>query len=229
MKKLILSTLGIGLLLFISSCKKEDDNSTIIPEDLSQQYFPIDSGLTRFYEVDSVFWDPFTQTSDTIQYSLKEVIAGTFIDNQGRLAQRIERFKEDQFGNWVIYKVWSSHRNGQRAEKVEDNIRLVKLVFSVSQGLNWNGNVYNTLSPRTFEYIAVNSPGSIGNLNFNETIRVQEDNEPANLLNDYYAEEKYARHVGMYYRIISDIEFNFISGDTTSGYIYTEKLTSYTL
>ena len=105
MKKLILSALGIALLLFISSCKKEDDSSTVVPEDLTQQYFPIDSGLTRFYEVDSVFWDPFTQTRDTIHYSLKEVIAGTFIDNQGRLAQRIERFKQDQVGNWIIYKV----------------------------------------------------------------------------------------------------------------------------
>ena len=229
MKKLILSAIGIALLLFISSCKKEDDSSTVIPEDLTQQYFPVDSGLIRYYEVDSVFWDSFTQTRDTIHYSLKEVIAGTFIDNQGRLAQRIERFKQAQGGNWIIYKVWSSHRNGQRAEKVEDNIRLVKLVFAVSNEVRWNGNVYNTLSPRAYEYIAVNTPGSISNLNFAETIRVQEDDEPANLLNDYYAEERYARNVGMYYRIISDIEFDFISGDTTSGYIYTEKLSSYTL
>ncbi|MFN0190023.1 MAG: hypothetical protein ACKVQV_15090 [Bacteroidia bacterium] len=227
MKKLSLSTLGIAFILFIASCKKEDDNATVIPVDLTQQYFPIDSGLTRYYEVDSVFWDPFTQTRDTIHYGLKEVIAGTFIDNQGRLAQRIERFKQDLTGNWIIYKVWSSHRNGQRAEKVEDNIRLVKLAFSIAPGIKWNGNAYNTLTPRNYEYIAVNIPGSSANLNFTETVRVQEDDEPANLLSDYYAEEKYARNVGMYYRLISDIEFNFITGDTTSGYIYTEKLYSY--
>ncbi len=227
MKNHLLSGLGLTLLLFISSCKKDDNESAGCPVDLTLQYFPIDSGLTRFYDVDSVYWDPFTNTRDTISYPLKEVNAGTFIDNQGRLAQRIERFKLDLGGNWIIYKVWSSHRGAQRAEKVEDNIRFVKLVFPISNGVTWNGNAYNSLSPRTYEYISVGTPGSINGLSFNETVRVQEDDEPANLLNDYYAEERHAKDIGCYYRYISDLEFNFISGDTVSGFIYSEKLTSY--
>lgn len=227
MKNLLLSGLGLSILLFISSCKKDNDESVGYPVDLTLQYFPIDSGLTRFYDVDSVYWDPFTNTKDTISYPLKEVNAGTFIDNQGRLAQRIERFKQDIGGNWVIYKVWSSHRNSQRAEKVEDNIRLVKLVFPISVGVTWNGNAYNTLTPRTYEYISVGTSEIFNGITFDETVRVQEDDEPANLLNDFYAEEKYAKNVGCYYRYISDLEFNFISGDTVEGYIYTEKLTSF--
>lgn len=226
MKNLILSGLGLTLFLFISSCEK-DDKSVVTPIDLTLQYFPIDSGLTRYYDIDSIFWDPFTNTRDTISYPLKEVIVGTFIDNEGRLAQRVERFKQDIVGNWIIYKVWSSYRNAQRAEKVEDNVRYVKLVFPISIGVTWNGNAYNTLTPRNYEFIFVGAPDIFNNFTFNETVRVQEDDEPANLLNDFYAEEKYAKNVGCYYRYISDLEFNFITGDTVSGYIYTEKLTAY--
>ncbi|MBK7966055.1 MAG: hypothetical protein IPK10_12775 [Bacteroidetes bacterium] len=227
MKNLILSGLGFTLLLFISSCKK-DDETFVSPIDITLLYFPIDSGLTRYYNVDSVYWDSFTNTRDTVSYPLKETIAGTFIDNQGRLAQRIERFKLDIGGNWIIYKVWSSHRNAQRAEKVEDNIRFVKLVFSITNGITWNGNAYNTLTPRTYEHASVGIPDTFNGLTFSETVLVKEDDEPANLLNDYYAEEKYAKNIGCYFRYISDLEFNFISGDTVSGFIYTEKLTSYT-
>jgi hypothetical protein len=226
MKNIILSGLGLTFLFLLSSCKKEDE-SLISPLDPTLEYFPTDSGITRYYDIDSVYWDPFTNTRDTISYPLKEVNAGTFIDNQGRLAQRIERFKQDIGGNWIIYKVWSSHRNAQRAEKVEDNVRYVKLVFPISIGATWNGNAYNTLTPRTYEYISVGTPDIFNSFTFDETVRVQEDDEPANLLNDFYAEEKYAKNVGCYYRYISDLEFNFISGDTVSGYIYTEKLTSY--
>lgn len=226
MKNLLLSGLSLTLLLFISSCKK-DDETIVTSIDPTLQYFPIDSGLTRYYDIDSIYWDPFTNSRDTISYPLKEVNAGTFIDNQGRLAQRVERFRQDAGGNWIIYKVWSSHRNAERAEKVEENIRFVKLAFPAANGATWNGNAYNILGPRTYENIWVGVPAAFNGLTFDETVRVQEDDEPANLLNDYYAEERYAKDVGCYYRYISNLEFNFLSGDTTSGYIYTEKLTTY--
>ena len=93
MKKITLSTLAITLIFFFSSCEKED-SSTAIPEDLTMQYFPSDSGLTRYYEIDSVFWDAFTQTRDTVKYDLKEVIAGTFIDNP--------------ISSWILFKSFNA-------------------------------------------------------------------------------------------------------------------------
>jgi len=226
MKNLRSITLLLGFILFIASCAKEDSNY-VAPDDPSLAYFPIDSGLTRYYMIDSVYWDEFTGTNDTVSYELKEVIAGTFIDNEGRLAQRLERFRKDTFGNWIIHKVWSSHRNNFRAEKVEDNIRIVKLTFPCSTGVSWNGYAYNTKEPQKFEFLGVGIPGSTSNLNFLETVRVLQDDEPFNLLYDNYSEEDFAKNIGMYYRINSYLEFDIVSGDTTSGYIYTEKLTSY--
>jgi len=219
----------LSIILMMNSCSKEDNENQNCPIEIAGwEYFPTDSGLTRFYQVDSVYWDSFTGVNDTISYELKEIVAGNFIDNQGRTAQRIERFRKDSNGNWIIYKVWSSIRTTTTAETVEDNIRVIKLTFPCSTGVSWNGNAYNALGDKTFEYTACNVSGSSYALQFPQTATVNQDDEPGNLLNDRNDLEKYATNVGMYYRLNSFVEFNFITGDTISGFIYTEKLTSYT-
>ncbi len=219
----------LTILLMINSCSKDDNDNQNCPIVISGwEYFPIDSGFTRFYQIDSVYWDPFTGVHDTISYELKEVIAGDFIDNQGRKAQRIERFRKDNTGNWSIYKVWSSIRTNTTAETVEDNIRIIKLTFPCSTGVSWDGNAYNANGEKTFEYSACNVSGSSYSLQFTQCATVNQDDEPANLLNDRKDLEKYAYNIGMYYRMNSYVEFNFLSGDTVSGFIYTEQLTAYT-
>ena len=229
MKKYLIFGFTFTCIWFLSACKKEE--KTLKIDDSTLAYFPIDSGLTRYYQIDSVYWDDFAQIRDTISYELKEVIAGSFFDLTGRWAQRIESFKKNQQDQWIIYQVGSSHRNNQWAESVENNIRILKLVFPAVSGISWNGNIYNTKNPQKFEYLTVGVPDSTDFFVFNETIKVQEDDEPSNNIYDLYGEEKYAKNIGMYYRIISDLQFN-PSGmptiDTIAGYIYTEKLIAYT-
>lgn len=214
------------LILTVSACSKDDNETTAIVI-TGSAYFPVDSGLTRFYQVDSVYWDEFTGLRDTVSYELKEILAGDFIDNQGRVNQRIERFRKDNSGNWIISKVWYALRTNRTAENVEDNIRFIKLTFPTTSGNNWNGNAYNTLLEKNYEYTSVGGPDSSFSLNFSNTLTVNQDDEPANLLNDRNDLEKFALNIGMYYRLNSYLEFNFLSGDTISGFIYTERLINY--
>ena len=215
--------------MLLYACKK--DENTIAIDDSTLAYFPIDSGLTKYYQIDSVYWDEFAQIRDTISYQLKEVIAGSFIDLTGRMAQRIERYRMNQQGNWIIFNVGTSYRDHQKAESVENNIRILKLVFPAKLGFSWNGNTYNTKNPLDFEYIAVGVPDATDHFQFVETIKVFEVDELNNRFADLYGTEKYAKNIGLYYRLISDLRFspnNPINPDTISGYIYTEKLTAYT-
>ncbi len=215
--------------MFLSACKK--DENTIGIDDHTSAYFPIDSGLTRYYLIDSVYWDEFAQTRDTISYSIKEVITGSFIDLMGRWSHRIERFKMNQQSQWIIYNVGSSYRDNQKAESVENNIRILKLVFPASLGSVWNGNIYNTKDSQEFEYLSVGVPDTTDHFQFDATIKVYEESENNSLISDLYGMEKYAKNVGLYYRLISDLKLkpgippNF---DTIAGSIYTEKLTAYT-
>ncbi len=229
MKKYQIFGFVIICIWLISACKK--DGNIILIDDPTLLYFPIDSGLTRYYQIDSVYWDEFAHTRDTISYAIKEVIAGSFIDLTGRMAQRIERYKMNQQGHWIIFNVGTSYRDNQKAESVENNIRILKLIFPAYKGMSWNGNTYNTQNPQNFEYLAVGASDTTDTFIFKEIIKIQEDDEPFNNMYDLYGEERYAKNIGMYYRLISDLQFQSQGStiiDTIAGYIYTEKLTAYT-
>lgn len=218
-----------AILLTTSACNKDDETTTGSSPIAGLAYFPVDSGIVRFYDVDSIYWDEFTGLNDTVSYELKEVIAGNFIDNQGRPAQRIERFKKDSTGTWVIYRVWSMVRTNFRAEVSEENIRYIKTVFPTIAATTWNGNAYNSNDEQTYEITAVDVPANSNGLSFSKTMNVLEENEPANFIYDHQQLEKYAEGVGAYYKFRSYVVFDpqppYI--DTISGYIYTEKLNDY--
>lgn len=223
-----LTFLAIAALL-ITSCSKENETDSTSQNVTGLDYFPDDSGIVRYYAVDSTYWDEFTSTTGTVSFEIKEVLAGHFIDNQGRNAMRIERYRKDSTGTWVINRVWSSVRTNNTAEVVEENIRYVKIHFPVTDGSTWNGNAYNTLGDQTYEITALDIPGSVTGLNFTNTLHIKEENIQGNLLNDNEQEAKYAKNIGAYYKLKSSLNFEWLSGDTASGYIYKETLTSYIL
>jgi hypothetical protein len=105
----------------------------------------------------------------------------------------------------------------------------VKLRFPADLGTNWNGNVYNTEGEQIYEIKQTAVADQISGLNFTNTLHVEEEGLPANLLFDKQQESRYAKGIGLYKKLKSSLNFDFISGDTISGYIYTEKLTSYSI
>ena len=220
-----------AVLLTVTACNKDEENNTDTQLIAGLSYFPVDSGIVRFYDVDSIYCDEFTGLNDTISYELKEVIAANFIDDQGRPAQRIERFKKDSTGTWVIHRVWSMVRTNFRAEVLEENTRFIKTVFPTVAATTWNGNAYNTNGDQTYEITTVDIPASSNGLSFNKTLHVLEENDPANFIYDYQQLEKYADGIGAYYKFKSYIVFDTQPPylDTISGYVYTEKLNDYIL
>lgn len=219
----------VGLVLFWAACSK-DKNETALPGSLAgSEYFPDDSGLTRIYQADSVYWDEFTGSKGIKSFQIKETIAGYFTDAEGRRTMRIERFKKDSTGNWIIYRVWSAVKTLTVAETQEENKRYVKLRFPASVGTTWNGNVFNTDEAQNYKVTLTGVADQINGLNFTNTLHVEEEDLPPNLLYDKQQETRYAKGIGAYRKFKSDLNFVFISGDTASGYIYTEKLISYSI
>jgi hypothetical protein len=180
----------------------------------------------RIYQIDSVYWDEFTGVNDTVSYRIKEVIAGTFTDNSGRKAQRIERFREDAGGNWIINRVWSAVRTNTTAEVAEENTRLLKMVFPVREGEEWNGNTYNTLDEQIYEVTSEGDADQVNNLSFDKTIHILQDDFSTAISRDY-DEERYADGVGLYYRENIAYDIDIISGNILNGFIYRERLLSY--
>lgn len=168
-------------------------------------YFPTDINSWTEYEVREIVHNS-SVGSDTTHYYLKEVIAEEFIDNQGRVTFRIERFKKDSLSDtYTISDVWYSNLTNTTAEKVEENVRFVKLVFPIKDSKSWDGNAYNTEIEWDYEYDSVHVERSYNNLFFDSTIKVQQiDN--VNPIQNQVAFEVYANHIGLVRKSYINIE-----------------------
>jgi len=225
---------GIHIFIFvlaiggINSCKKDAETA---PVDLGYEYFPDDIGSYIIYEVDSIAYDDAVKPPDTTRYLLKELVESTFIDNSGRPTLRIERYKKmynplvpyDSI-SWVLSDIWTANRTTTTAEKTEENIRYIKLVFPVVKGKEWNGNSFNTLGQKDYEMISVDQPETIGGISFDSVITVSQFQQ-INFIEYINEEEKFAKHVGLIYKKMDNL-YDGGSADTV-GYTFTQKIISY--
>ena len=183
-----------SLLFIISSCLKPTNQGG----DFQYEYFPVDVGSWIEYEVIDI-----THTSldsDTLNYYLKEVKANEFIDNEGEISQRIERYwKFDINEEYTIKDIWYSKVTTTTAEKVEENNRYTKLIFPIKFGAYWDGNAYNSFLEWEYEYDSIHEPYIINGLSFDSTLRVQQ-RDFSTAVEYEKCHEIYAKHVGMIYK-----------------------------
>ncbi|TAL61851.1 MAG: hypothetical protein EPN85_03880 [Bacteroidetes bacterium] len=217
----------IGIL--VSYCKK--DVETVPPADMGYNYFPDDTGRYVIYEVDSISYDDKSHAPDTTRYLLREEIVSSFLDISGRATLRIERFKKmyndsvpyDSI-DWVGPRIWYANRTSTTAEKVEENIRYIKLVFPSKEGKEWDGNSYNTLGQKYYEIISVDESETINNISFDSVITVQQYKQ-IGFIQYIFEIEKFARNVGLIYKV-RDSLYDGGTADTI-GYTYRQKIVSY--
>jgi hypothetical protein len=190
-KKLTLLLILFSL-LFIA-CKKDQET---VSYDNGYAYFPVTTGSYVVYDVDSIRYDDFKGTIDTFKFELKEVIESEYLDNSDRNTLRIERYKKFPGQSWVLTDVWSANRNASNAEKVEENVRYVKLSFPITKSKKWNGNAFNSEGEMEYKYSEVHSALTIGSLSFDSTITVQQEAD-SNLIEKRVKTEIYAKNVGL--------------------------------
>lgn len=221
-------TLLIASVTLIGSCKKDKISA---PPFTGYAYVPDNIGHEVIYDVDSTIKDAFDGQWHYNHFQIRELIADTFTDNQGRPTLRLERYKRLTPGDdWVIYKVWTANKTNVRFEKKEDNLSFIKLVFPPLSTVEWNGNILNNLEALDYQYSSINVPDSYNGLSFDSTLTVlQCDNK--NSIDTVYYEEKYATEVGMYYKIQDSIAsaWNGSQNSDTIKFrrLYTEKIVSF--
>jgi hypothetical protein len=214
--------------IFCYSCSKDEEN--VIPN-IGHDYAGLEVGKYVIYDVDSFFYDDFDQTIDTAIYQIKEVVDSKFIDLEEDTAFKIIRYrKENDTTNWMLIDVWNSKLTATNFQKVEENIRLIKLIFPAKKDKTWNGNSMNNLSSMEYEYTSVDNSETIGATSLSSVLTVLQY-EDINLVQERLFKEKYARGVGMVYKKSVDITntFNNSTGlwERSSGYDVTMTLSSY--
>jgi hypothetical protein len=224
-----------GIFLFLSfaffySCK-DDEAVVITPTDYN--YFPVTTGHWIVYDVDSTVHldiDDNTNQTDTsivyYSYQIKETIDSSFIDGEGDRAYRILREKRmNDTLPWAFLNYWTCKRNYNSAQKVEDNVRYVKLSFPVQSGNSWNGNAFNTIIGDDFRYEDVNVPMTVGTNHFDSTATVSQV-EFISLINRIISKEVYAFSVGMVSKQKDSININGL-GQVLNGIEFQQTVNSY--
>ena len=182
----------IAAIAVFSACSEDEP-----PEiDLGHDYFPINVGHWVEYQVDSLRVRNNGADSTHYSYALREEIVENITDGEGRPAQRIIRYTHDANGVWVPKDVWWQTREQVRAERSEENLRRIKLVFPPRSGTEWNTNATNIEQEFGLKYDEVDQPFSVNGLSFEKTVQVVGTYEPNLIFTKNYS-ERYARGVGM--------------------------------
>jgi len=248
----ILRCISFFLLLvwLLSSCGNDVVEE---PIEFGYDYFPLEIGKYLVYNVDSITYDigagdNVIKRTNSIQ--VREEVADSFPDNEGRILYRIDRYeRKDDNEEWRIKDVWTATVTDRQAERTEENLRFIKLVFPASENTNpWDGNKYideNTVisvegesiiifKNWLYEYRSIGESENIGGFTFDEVATVYQADEQ-NLIELRRSFEQYARGVGLVYRQISilDTQCTVACADSTweqkaeKGFIVRQTIRDY--
>ncbi len=201
-------------LIVFSAC---DEETIEVSDALGYEYFPMDEGHTIFYKVDTTFYDEFNDTVFTRSWEVKEEILLLDEDPEGNTRARILKSVRPYNSEleFSAPEINFATRSSNTLDIQDNNLRFIRLTFPILDGINWDGNVYINQLDDDYEdlyrdwnytYSNVNDPVSIGSLNFNEAIHIaQVADDPANILSYRFAEEKYAKGIGLIYRKLDNL------------------------
>lgn len=190
----------VSLLTFFSAgCKKKDAHF-----EMYYDYFPQTEGKYVVYQVKEIHTDLQINQKDTALYFLKTVIGDTLLDNSGRIVREFLRYTgSTPTGPWQLKDVWTTGIHQGKGELVEENNRVIKLVFAPSEDDEWDMNAFNTLGEMTCYYTNIHQSYQLGSLHFEETVQVEQENQK-NYIEDKRKFEVYARGVGLVYKYFKD-------------------------
>ncbi len=213
---LIISLIGLGI-----ACKKSTPGETL---DIGYAYFPIDTGLTWIYQVDSISYNDNTQSIDTFRFFLMERISGQVDDQLYKNHQIVERYvRKNDSDTWQARANSYILKTANNVQVVDENIRIVKLIFPLGNVQSWNGNMYNNKIRQTYTLQSLNIPYNTGDTTYSNTVTVIHD-PPINVIEEILIKSVYARDIGL-------ISFSntYINTQVTgkSGYRVNQKLISF--
>jgi len=226
--KNIILPIFMMITVVIYSCNDKESPAPVQVAGLNYQYAPSNIGHEVVYDISLITKDEFSGEEDTANYQLKEVIASTFTDIAGRPTQRIERFtRADTASPWIIADVWTANLLTDRYEKNEENTPYVKIKFPITNGAEWNGNLYNSFPAQPYTYTSIDDPSVVNGINFDSTLTVlQSDYE--DLLEKSFSAEQYATGVGLIFKESIFIKKDFNNPGTIKAQTkYRQTIVSY--
>lgn len=208
------------MLLGVPACKKQDKSNSI---DFHFDYFPMTEGRFVIYDATEIYHDDASGIHDTSHFLLKTLVGQNYVDNAGRVGRELLRFKSFDNGlTWQTTDVWSQFVTDYRAELVEENKKLVKLVFVPSADKEWDVNVFNVSMPQNAFYSSIHDTYNVNTFTFDSTLTVVQA-DFFSLVDLQNQKEVYAKNVGLiqkYYKNLVIENFDTLSPKTGNEIFY---------
>jgi hypothetical protein len=188
-------------LFLLFSCKKDDEEVN-----LHENYYPLEIGRFVEYDVTYIYHDHNSGVHDTTKYKLKTVIGDTIIDNTGRIAHKFYRYIYNEFyEEYEVKDLWTCINDQHRLELVEENQRIIKLVFAPTLFKEWDMNAFNSFNPLLAYYENIHKPYQTGAFDFDSTITVIQEKIQPNLIEYRRKTETYAANIGLVNKFYKDL------------------------
>ena len=201
------------LILFICSCNKNNPLVTDSPAD----YFPMHVGNYIIYRMDSLKYINVGSADTLISYLAKEVVEDSITDNLGRPSYRVIRYLSDTTGTsgWTASIAYMVTPLKGSVETVENNLRIIKMITPVQDGISWLGNAYiDTKSDNSpvpymdgwnYTYANTGLPYDVIAGTIPETVTVNEADDVTGLgdgsyTQTVYSAEIYGKNIGPIYK-----------------------------
>ena len=193
------------IVVFLASCSSK---TTYEPkQEYPTDYQLIHVGLERTYQIDSIYYNDFTSKIDSTIGIMVETVTDSFIDESGKLSylayRNYKRLNASAFtpNASIVYAV-----TPKVFERVENNKRVVLINQPIYENKKWVGNPYSiTPDDFPFYFSKVENPFSTKFSFYSNTITVVQ-NEELNFIQDIYADEVYAKKIGLVKREYRNIE-----------------------
>lgn len=190
------------LLLSFASCKRVED-----PEPNGPSYAPLEIEKYIIYDVTNLSHDAFKERTDTTYFQIRETIESDFLDNAGNTVYKtLVETSEDSGSNWIFLRYATFERDGYSYQRVEDDIRKVKLGFPLKERKSWDANQMNTSPSQKAKITNLDKSYTIStDLVFSNTLIIDLGNEVDPFFQNVES-EVYAAGIGLIERRLIDVE-----------------------
>ncbi|MEQ9467989.1 MAG: hypothetical protein RLN88_11295 [Ekhidna sp.] len=188
------SIMGVFLTMLLTFPISCNDSREANPETLGYDYYPLNVGEYRIYDVEEIRY--LVTGFDTSVFQLREIIFDSIPSNDQitYLLRRDVRLDENE--DWESDSVWSVVRTSNYLSVTENNIPLIKLTFPVNEGKEWDGNSLNSRSSNTYRYQTL-SESIVDSVSGTNHIRVIIEDIEENVTGVDLKSEVYVRGIGL--------------------------------
>ncbi|BDS09980.1 hypothetical protein [Aureispira anguillae] len=201
------------ILVFFFACERVID--TLNP--ITFEYYPVEEGKYKIYQIDSIVYDEYNCTVQTNSYQIKEITGPKGTDGEGDVFHSIQRYyRKDSTEAWALQHIWTEKIEDNQLQRVEDNQRMIKMVFPVQEDRHWDGIVYirrDTLVPirggaidmfKDWDDFVCQDVGktfidTLANIVYPDAVKIMQVDKTNNI-ERRFSVEVYAKHIGMVYK-----------------------------